>query len=134
MEIWFQLFVSRQKRFRDLRRHVMQDGGERKRDRSDESCEASIESEMTKAQMQTCKKLVANGAKYQGLSFNPTMTTIKVTNVRQVFATTFRDFEFDHGDGLVSTCFGCFARAVCDERNGTLFPHWYAFRIHQWLR
>jgi hypothetical protein len=53
----------------------MQDGGERKRDRSDESCEASIESEMTKAQMQTCKKLVANGAKYQALSFNPTMTT-----------------------------------------------------------
>ncbi len=61
----------------------MQDGGERKRDRSDESCDeacdVSNESEMTTAQMQTCKKLTAS--------------------------------------------FGCFARAVCDERNGKLFPH-----------
>ena len=109
----------------------MQDGGERKRDRSDESCDASTESEMTTARMQTC-------------SFNPTMKTIKVTNVRKVYATTFRDFDFDHGNDLVCNTLAnmlnlenedmCFARAVCDERNGTLFPHWYAFRIHQWLR
>ena len=54
----------------------MQDGGERKRDRSDESCDepcdVSNESEMTTAQMQTCKKLTANASKYQGLSFDPT--------------------------------------------------------------
>jgi hypothetical protein len=31
----------------------MQDGGERKRDRSDESCDASADSEMTTAQMRT---------------------------------------------------------------------------------
>ena len=101
----------------------MHDGGERKRDRSDESSDASYESEMTKAQMHTCKKLVANASKYQGLSFDPTTTTINVTNVRKVFATTYRDFEFTQKNGLVSTSFGCFARAVCDERNGKLFPH-----------
>ena len=112
----------------------MQDAGDRKRDRSDESCDASTELEMTTAQQQTCKKMVANAYKYQGLAYIPTMTTIKVTNVRQVYATIFRDFEFNHGDDLVSTSFGCFARAVCDDRNGTLFPQWYAFRIHQWLR
>jgi hypothetical protein len=105
----------------------MQDGGERKRDRSDESCDepcdVSNESEMTTAQMQTCKKLTANASKYQGLSFDPIATTINVTNVRKVFATTYRDFEFTQKNGLVSTSFGCFARAVCDERNGKLFPH-----------
>ena len=93
----------------------------RKRDRSDESVDASNELEMTEAQLQTCKKLAANAAKYEGLSFNPTTTTIKITNVRQLFATTFRDFEFHHEDGLVSSGFGCFARAVLDPKNGTLF-------------
>ena len=77
----------------------MQDAGDRKRDRSDESCDASTELEMTTAQQQTCKRMVANAYKYQGLAYIiPTMTTIKVTNVRQVYATIFRDFEFNHGD------------------------------------
>ena len=92
--------------------------GGRKRDRSDESGDVSNELEMSQAQLQTCKKLVANAAKYQGLSFDPTTTTVKLTNERQIFATTFRDFEFHHEDGSVSSGFGCFASAVLDPKNG----------------
>ena len=75
--IWLTFFVSRQNARRTYLHHTSTQDDDRKRDRSESpNGDASTEPEMTAAQLKTCRRLVANAAKYQGLSFTPGTTTI----------------------------------------------------------